>query len=66
MVEDDPLNLMVIEKLLSMSGVTSIDVARNGAEVPRCVALYYGIAGIEWVLNDGEETQANRCGMQLL
>merc|ERR1711916_43983 len=31
-VEDDPLNLMVIEKLLSMSGVTSIDVASNGAE----------------------------------
>ena len=32
-VEDDPLNLMVIRKLLSMSGVASIDVARNGAEV---------------------------------
>ena len=32
-VEDDPLNLMVIKKLLSMSGVTSIDVACNGAEV---------------------------------
>merc|ERR1712065_9264 len=31
-VEDDPLNLMVIKKLLSMSGVTSIDVASNGAE----------------------------------
>jgi len=31
-VEDDPLNLMVIRKLLSMSGVASIDVARNGAE----------------------------------
>merc|ERR1711916_342179 len=31
-VEDDPLNLMVIKKLLSMSGVTSIDVACNGAE----------------------------------
>merc|ERR1711916_304581 len=27
-----PLDLMVIEKLLSMSGVTSIDVASNGAE----------------------------------
>jgi len=31
-VEDDPLNLMVIRKLLTMSGVTSIDVANNGAE----------------------------------
>merc|ERR1711916_105694 len=31
-VEDDPLNLMVIKKLLSMSSVTSIDVASNGAE----------------------------------
>ena len=38
-VEDDPLNLMVIEKLLSMSGVTSIDVASNGAEVRDRVAL---------------------------
>merc|ERR1711991_1312129 len=31
-VEDDPLNLMVIKKLLSMSGVTFIDMACNGAE----------------------------------
>ena len=44
MVEDDPLNLMVIEKLLSMSGVTSIDVASNGAEVRDRVALRCTIA----------------------
>merc|ERR1711916_403224 len=43
-VEDDPLNLMVIKKLLSMSGVTSIDVASNGAEGAEAV-----MSGVEMV-----------------
>merc|ERR1711916_358635 len=60
-VEDDPLNLMVIKKLLSMSGVTSIDVASNGAEGAE--AVMSGIEMMRTVLARAADDAAARVAL---